>query len=119
MPKKKRSTKRKIDKIARKVTKAVGATKLAKYAGETIARRKNKSIKRTVTAKQARKSGASLAANIGMIAAGGAVAGTAARSIRAGAKLAKAKKAATAAKLKKGTLIRIKGQKKLVKVRRR
>jgi len=85
------------DKAAKRINKATGATKLAKYAGETIARRKNPTIKRTVTGKQAAKSAGKVAGTIGTLAAGGALAGVARV-----AKVAKAKKAASAAKRTQG-----------------
>jgi hypothetical protein len=68
-------TRKGIDKAAAIVTKAVGAKKLARYAGETIARKKNPTIQRTVTGKQAVKSGLALAGNIASLAVGGAAAG--------------------------------------------
>lgn len=106
MPKRK-SIRKKVDKAAAKITKAVGARKLAKYTGETIARRKNKSIKRTVTKKEALRSGAALAANIATLAAGGAGGG----ALRAASKARKAKTAKSV--VKKG--IKIAGQKKRAK----
>lgn len=108
MAKKIRSTKRRIDKVARKVTKAVGAKNLARYAGETMARRKNKSVKRTVTAKQARKSGVALAANVASLAAGGAARGTLGVA-------SKARKVAQAKRAKKVGTFKIPGQKRRVK----
>jgi len=98
-----------IGRGAKKITKAVGAKNLAKFAGETLARRKNKSIKRTVTGKQARKSGVALAANIASLASGGAAAGII-RGIRVARKAKSAKSL-----VKKG--FKVKGQKKRVKVR--
>lgn len=62
---KKKSGLRKVaDKAARKVTNAIGAKNLARYAGETIARRTNKNVTRTVTGKQALKSAATTVKNI-------------------------------------------------------
>jgi len=109
---------RRIDKAAEIVTKAMGAKNLSTYAGESLARRKNKSVKRTVTGKQARNSGIALAANIASLASGGAAAGT----LRAASKVRKTtmmiKRAKIAKGIKEGSLVRIKGNKKLMRVNR-
>jgi len=99
MPAKKKSAFRKFaDKASRKITKAVGAKNLAKYAGETLARRKNKSIKRTVTGKQALKSAGSLASVIAPIGAVG-VLGKVAKLANKTRKANKVRKVAKAKKL--------------------
>mgnify|MGYP007047623974 CR=1 FL=1 len=112
-----------LDKAANVVTKAVGAKDLADYLGTKRAIRKAKGgekkyIKQTVTGKQAAKSGVRLAANIASLASGGAAAGT----LRAASKARKAatiiKKAKIAKGIKEGSLVRIKGSKKLMRVKR-
>ena len=107
---------KKLDKAAGIVTKATGAKNLATYAGESLARRKNKNIKRTVTGQQARKSGIALAANVASLASGGAAGGVV-RAASNARKVYKMKRQVAIAKgLKEGSLVRIKGQKKLMRV---
>ena len=69
----------------------MGAKNLARYAGETIARRKNKSIKRTVTGRQALKSAGSLASVIAPVGAVGIV-GRVAKAANKARKVVKARK---------------------------
>lgn len=45
-----------VDKLATKVNKVTGGTKLAKYLGEGMAKRKNPAVQRTVSGKEALKS---------------------------------------------------------------
>lgn len=99
MAKKKSNLRKKVDKASRVITKAVGAKNLARYAGESIAKRKNSNVERTVTKKQAIKSGVSLAANIASLAAGGAAGGT----VRAASNARKAVAVKKAAKAKAAT----------------
>lgn len=91
MPKKKSKARKIVDKTARKINKLSGATNLAKFTGETIAKRKNPAVKRTVTKKQAAKSGAKVGATIASLGAGGVIAKAA--KVRKAAKARKAKKA--------------------------
>jgi hypothetical protein len=98
MPKQVSKTRRKLEKVAKRVNKATGATNLSKYIGESIAKRKNPAVKRTVTGAQARKSGARLAGTIAGLAAGGAAGGAAkaankAKKLKAAKAVAKTRKA--------------------------
>ena len=72
MAKKPRSTKRGIDKVARAVTKAVGGRDFARYIGQSIAKKKNSNVKKTVTKKQAFKSGAKIGLAIATLGSGAA-----------------------------------------------
>ena len=73
MEKKPRSTKRGIDKVARAVTKAVGGRDFARYIGQSIAKKKNSNVKKTVTKKQAFKSGAKIGLAIATLGSGAAI----------------------------------------------
>jgi len=91
MPKQISKTRRKLERVAKKVNKASGATQLSKYIGEGIAKRRNPAVKRTVTSAQAKKSAKKTAGTIASLAVGGVVG----RAV-AGVKKAKvAKKAVT------------------------
>jgi len=72
MPKQISKARRAVEGAARKLNKASGATKLAKFVGEGIAKKKNPAVKRTVTKKQALKSGAKTALTIATLGTGGA-----------------------------------------------
>lgn len=61
----------KIVKAARLVNKMTGATNLAKYLGEGMAKRKNPAVQRTVSGKEALKSAGKTALSIATVVGGG------------------------------------------------
>jgi hypothetical protein len=65
---------KKLDKAARLVNKVTGATNLSRYIGESIAKRRNPAVQRTVTGKQALKSAGKTALSIATVAGVGGVA---------------------------------------------
>lgn len=67
MYKPKSKTRQTVDKVATRVNKITGATNLAKYIGEGMAKRKNPAVQRTVSGKDALKSAGSLAMSIGTV----------------------------------------------------
>lgn len=58
---------KKIVKVAQGVNKLTGATKLSKYIGEGMAKRKNPAVERTVTKKEALKSAGKTAMSIATV----------------------------------------------------
>lgn len=61
----------KIVKAARLVNKMTGATNLAKYLGEGMAKRKNPAVQRTVSGKEALKSAGKTLLSASTVAGGG------------------------------------------------
>lgn len=58
---------KKLVKVAQRVNKLTGATNLAKYMGEGMAKRKNPAVDRTVTKKEALKSAGKTAMSIATV----------------------------------------------------
>lgn len=66
------SIRKKLDTAARAINKVSGATNMAKYVGESIAKRKNPAVERTVSKKDAYKSAARTALTIATLGGVGA-----------------------------------------------